>query len=235
MAGETVKCEAVCLSVRPWSQTSHVVAWLTPNGRVVTAVKGAVRPKSAFLGQYDLNYTCEIVYYAGSRGDVHALRECTPIAMRESLREDFRALALAGYFRSLAERFAPQGEEAREWLSMIGEALDRLAAGVADPAAAMAEMLFFDMKTIAMLGLDPGVESQSGAFALRGERRIPVSPEVAELLLSLSRSPVPVATDLQVALDAARVIGIYYTIHLELPSEARRAVLAMATKTVKRG
>ena len=34
MAGETVKSEAICLSVRPWSQTSHVVAWLTPRGKV---------------------------------------------------------------------------------------------------------------------------------------------------------------------------------------------------------
>ena len=235
MAGETIKCKAVCLSVRPWSQTSHVVTWLTPLGKVVTAVKGAVRPKSAFLGQYDLNYTCEIVYYARSRGDVHALRECTPLAMRETLRVDFRALALAGYFRSLAERFAPQGEEAGEWLELLCEALDRICAGVANSAAAISEMLFFDMKALAMLGLDPSVESQSGAFALRGERRIPVSSEVAELLSTLARSRTPVTADLQVALDAVRVIGIYYTIHLELPSDARRAVLAMATKKDKRG
>lgn len=102
MAGETVKCEAICLDVRPWSRTSHVVAWLTPHGRIVTLVKGAVRPKSAFLGQYDLNYTCELVYYARSRGDLHALRECAPICLRAELRGDYRALALAGHFRRLA-------------------------------------------------------------------------------------------------------------------------------------
>jgi len=235
MAGETVKCEAICLSVRPWSQTSHVVSWLSPHGKIATSVKGAVRPKSAFLGQYDLNYTCEIVYYSRARADVHALRECTPLDMREGLRGNFRALALAGYFRSLAERFAPQGDECEEWRELLANALDRLDAGVDGPAAAVSEMLFFDMKALAMLGLDPEVESQSGAFSLRGERRLPVSEEVASLLGDVAISPSPVVAGLQVALDAMRVIGIYYTIHLDLPSDARRAVLGLVSKTAKKG
>ena len=98
MAGETVKCEAICLDVRPWSRTSHVVSWLTPHGRIVTLVKGAVRPKSAFLGQYDLNYTCEIVWYRRAKGDLHALRECSPLVLRENLRGDWRALLAAEHF-----------------------------------------------------------------------------------------------------------------------------------------
>ena len=46
MAGETTKTEAVCLDIRPWSRTSHIVRWMTPDGPVTTVVKGAVRPKS---------------------------------------------------------------------------------------------------------------------------------------------------------------------------------------------
>ena len=211
-----------------------MVSWLAPHGKIVTSVKGAVRPKSAFLGQYDLNYTCEIIYYARARGEVHALRECTPLSMRENLRGDFRALALAGYFRSLAERFAPHGAECGEWHALLEDSLDRLDAGVAGPEAAVSEMLFFDMKALATLGLDPGVESQSGAFALRGERCLPVSAEVAEFLMDATRSRSPVSASLQVALDAARVIGIYYTIHLDMPSDARRAVLGLVSKTPKK-
>lgn len=235
MAGETTKCEAVCLSVRPWSQTSHVVSWLTPDGKVTTSVKGAVRPKSAFLGQYDLNYTCEIVYYARAHGDVHALRECTPLSMREELRGDFRALAVAGYFRSIVERFAPHGEECEEWHSLLTDALDRLTSGVAGPEAAVSEMLFFDMKALALLGLRPEIESLAGAFAVRGERSLPVSREVAALLCTAAQSSSPVPSPLQVALDAARVIGIYYTIHLDLPSDTRRAVLGLVSRTAKKG
>ena len=70
MAGETVGSRATCLSIVPWSRTSHVVVWLTPAGKVTTVAKGAVRPKSWLLGQYDLNYTCDILYYAREIWDV---------------------------------------------------------------------------------------------------------------------------------------------------------------------
>ena len=115
MAGETVRSEAICLDIRPWSRTSHVVSWLTPMGKVATVVKGAVRAKSQFLGQYDLNYTCDILYYARAKGELHALREAVPVEMREELREDYRKLALAGYFRRLVAELAPMGEECRAW------------------------------------------------------------------------------------------------------------------------
>ena len=50
MAGEIVKTQGIVLAVYPWSQTSHVVTWLTPDhGPVTTLVKGAVRAKSAFV------------------------------------------------------------------------------------------------------------------------------------------------------------------------------------------
>ena len=112
MAGETVKTEATCLRINPWSRTSHVVSWLTPSGRVATLVKGAVRPKSAFLGQYDLNYTCGIVYYARAHGEAHALRECFPLERRDDLRGDYAALAVASYFRALADELAPRARTA---------------------------------------------------------------------------------------------------------------------------
>ncbi|MCL2104026.1 MAG: recombination protein O N-terminal domain-containing protein, partial [Kiritimatiellaeota bacterium] len=84
-----IKTEAVALQIRPWSKTSHIVTWLTPgHGCVVTAVKGACRPKSAFLGQYDLFYTCELLFYRRERGGIHAIRECTPLRRRDPLRDD---------------------------------------------------------------------------------------------------------------------------------------------------
>ena len=114
MAGETIRSEAICLDIRPWSKTSHVVSWLTPVGKVTTVAKGAERPKSYFLGQYDLNYTCDILYYAGAKGEIHALRDCVPVARRDDLRDDYRVLALAGYFRRLAAELAPK-TVTREW------------------------------------------------------------------------------------------------------------------------
>lgn len=232
MAGETTKSEAVCLSIRPWSRTSHVVTWLTPRGKVVTVVKGAVRPKSFFLGQYDLNYTCDILYYARARGDVHALRDCAPRQRRDALRDDFRALALAGHFRRLASDYAPAGPDCAAWFSLLEHSLDALAVHAATHAGAAADiaerratlvcqLLRFELEALHLLGLSPEIEAESGAFRLRGEREIPVSPAVAEWLRRPSAEP----PDSRTPLDAARAIGVFYRFHLDCAADARRAVL----------
>ena len=232
MAGETVKSEAICLDIRPWSRTSHVVAWLTPHGRVMTLVKGAVRPKSAFLGQYDLNYTCELVYYARSRGELHALRECAPLRLREELRGDYRALALAGHFRRLADDFAPSGPDCASWHDALADALDRLCGGCGRTAAeAVGEMLRFELAVLGLMGLSPAVEAESGAFALRGERRMPVDPEVAAYL----RDPTRPTENVRIPLDAARAIGVFYQFHLDCASDVRRTVLGMISKSKETG
>lgn len=232
MAGETVKSEAICLSIAPWSRTSHVVTWLTPTGRVGTVVKGAVRPKSAFLGQYDLNYTCEIVYYARAKGELHALRECTPRVFRERLRGDFAALALAGYARLMADRFAPPGEECAPWYSTLAAILDRLVeVGASVPLMLKAELLF-----LRLLGLDPALEASAGAFLLRGERKIAVSPDLARgfsLLSAPLDAPFENVSD-ALTLDAARVLGVYYDFHVDGVSDVRRAVLKMVQNKTSR-
>ena len=223
MAGETVKAEAICLAVHPWSQTSHIVSWLTPQGKVGTVVRGAVRPKSFFLGQYDLNYTCEILYYGRAHGELHALRDCVPLSRRDALRDDFRALALAGYFRRLVSDYAPVGPDCFDWYRLLADALDALADPAAPSASRLFRMLRFELDVLHLLGLSPEIEAESGVFRLRGERTIPVSAAVAAYL----RHPTPDAGNFRVPLDAARVIGVFYHFHLDCASDVRRAVLAL--------
>ena len=220
MAGETMKTEATCLRIVPWSRTSHVVSWLTPRGRVSTVVKGAVRPKSMFLGQYDLNYTCEIVYYLRAKGELHALRECSPLDMREYLRDDYRALLLAEHFREIAGELAPYGPDAEEWHELLADALGRLR----EPRGRLAGLLRYELGALRLAGLAPEVEAESGAFSLRGERRLPLSPQVAACLRDPTREKNP-----QILLDAARAIGVFYAFHLESVPETRRAALQVAT------
>lgn len=221
MAGETIKTEAICLDVRPWSRTSHVVSWLTPHGKVATLVKGAVRARSAFLGQYDLNYTCEIVYYARARGDAHALRECFPLERRDDLRGDYAALAVASYFRALADELAPQGPDCRDWHDLVVQSLDAL------PGAAnlVGELLAFELEVLKLMGLWPGVAPEGGSFALRGERRFDVSAAAAKCLAA-PRDEKNFAS----LLDAARAIGVFYRFHLDSAPEVRRFVLGMVSK-----
>ena len=221
-AGETAKSTAICIAVHPWSRTSHVVRWLTPNGPVTTVVKGAMRPKSAFLGQYDLNYTCEIVYYLRAQGEVHALRECVPLNLREDLRGDFRLLALADYFRRQIIDNAPCGPEAAEWYDLAERSLTGL---ISSPAPNLAKLVAFELEVLHLAGLSPEMEADEGVFSLRGERKISVSAEVAKAI----RDPLSEKNP-QILVDAARVIGVFYTFHLDCAPESRRIVLQLISK-----
>ena len=234
MAGETIKTRAVCLGITPWSKTSHVVSWLTPSGRVGTVVKGAVRPKSAFLGQYDLNYTCEILYYARAKGELHALREASPLSLREGLRQSYRALALADYFRWLSGELSPAGEDARPWYDRLTRALDTLAS---DPAARrLRTLVAFELDVLRLAGLKPDFSGydpaadwssfgiESGSFDAVGEgRHVRVSRAVAALLDR------PAAGDPgdETVEGAARVLGAFLQFHLDLAPDVRRSVLRL--------
>lgn len=223
-AGETAKSTAICIAVHPWSRTSHVVRWLTPDGPVTTVVKGAMRPKSAFLGQYDLNYTCEIVYYLRAQGEVHALRECVPLNLREDLRGDFRLLALADYFRRQIIDNAPCGPEAAEWYDLAERSLTGL---ISCPAPNLAKLVAFELEVLHLAGLSPEMEADEGVFSLRGERKISVSAEVAKAI----RDPLSEKNP-QILVDAARVIGVFYTFHLDCAPQARRIVLQLISKKI---
>lgn len=239
MAGETIKTEAICLDIRPWSQTSHIVTWLTPSGKVTTAIKGAVRCKSMFLGQYDFNYTCELVFYARAKGDMHAIRECMPIKLREGLRKDFRALAMAEYYRTLVSRLSPSGPDCAAWYEAMNCALDRLE----KPGHVnVSELIAFELDILQLSGLTPDFSGydpdadwspfsiEQGAFFQDG-RQIRISKEVSKLL----NNPKSPQKNPQIPLDAARVIGVFYTFHLDCASEVRRTVLGLISQTNEKG
>ena len=237
MAGETVKTEAICLDIRPWSRTSHVVSWLTPSGKVTTVVKGAERPKSLFLGQYDLNYRCEILYYARAKGELHALRECVPLDLREGLRDDYRALALAGYCRKLAGDLAPAGADCRTWYETLERALGACASRPSGAGTAfwLPLMLRYELSALELSGLKPDFSGydreaewssfsvETGAFSEGGGRCVRISRTVAAYL----DNPWLPVENLQIPLDAARVIGVFYQFHLDCASDVRRVVLGM--------
>lgn len=229
MAGETIKSRAVCLRITPWSRTSHIVVWLTPTGVVNTVVKGAVRPKSAFLGQYDLGYTCQTVYYAREHGELRALRECSPLELRSELRTDLDALLLSDRFRRLCELLSPNGPDAAEWFDALEDALDMLCDNsTKSPESRMnplAMLIDFELSALRLAGLAPEISADGGAFSLRGERRLPVSPDVAHCLAQPFGEKNP-----KVLLDAARAIGVFYAFHVENGVDGRRQLLGMISR-----
>ena len=153
-ASPLLKSLAICLNVRPFSKTSQMVTWLTlEHGRVTTPVKGAQRPKSAFIGRYDVGYTCELVFYARERDGVHHIRECTPILLREGLRASWRAAEAAAYACDLTLRTAQPGMANPELFRILSNLLDTLPACA--PHEATLALLWFESNLLQAVGLGP--------------------------------------------------------------------------------
>ena len=232
MAGETVKTEGIVLDIRPWSRTSHVVTWLTPDkGPVSTLVKGAVRPKSAFLGQYDLFYTCELIYYARASGEIHAIRETAATNMREHLRGDFRATAFASYAAFLAKEHCPHNGEAAEWFAFLGRQLDSLAAKRPSETALIA----LETEFLSLAGLSPDF---TGAVA--GDETVPFAIDLGHSGVGAKTVHLPSGAARLVASRGhgggisqedvsatVRFLGLFLRYHLEMPPDIRRSVLQL--------
>lgn len=230
MAGEIIKTQGIVLAVYPWSQTSHVVTWLTPDhGPVTTLVKGAVRAKSAFLGQYDLFYRCDLLYYARASGDLHALREVTPCRMRAHLRGDWRATALAGYAADLVRELAPPGAESSAWFEFLDAFLEP-----APGAEPLARLIRLEMDLLGLAGLSPDFSGLDPAapwtpFALdrgrcgSGERMVRISPRTVAAL----RRPDAPDVRTEEKKDAARFLGVFLSYHIERPPDIRRSLVSL--------
>ena len=147
-----LKTEAVPLRIVPYSRTSQVVFWLTPReGRVATAIKGACRPKSGFLGQYDLFQTCELLYYEREHDGMHVARECAVLKPRSSLRTRWRAAACASYVTDLAWQTCQSGPHHEAIFALLEAALDALS----EQAACLPILFWFELRLTHLLGVAP--------------------------------------------------------------------------------
>lgn len=150
------KTEAVTLRVVPFSETSHMVTWLTPDyGKLTTVIKGAMRPKSPFLGQYDLFYTCELLFYLRSRGGVHIARECAPILPRKWIRTCWQSSVCASYLCDLLARVSLEHADQTDVYMLATETLDFLASK--QPREAL--VFWFELRLLQAIGLSPRLDS----------------------------------------------------------------------------
>jgi DNA repair protein RecO (recombination protein O) len=243
-----VKTEAIVTRWMPYSETSRIVTWITPDhGRIATLVKGSQRPKSAFVGQYDLFYTCELLYYPRERGAVHLAKECSPISTRDRFRSDWRAAVCASYCSDIVTRASPPDAPHPELHALLAHALDDLA----EDGGTEAFIAWFDLKLLAALGLAPqmnrclacGNELQAAdrharfAYARGGilcpscagqDKRdtLPISPDVLAALIGWQRAPTPRQTRstrlTSRQIDAIQnILGLFAGYHLDLPLRSR--------------
>jgi len=88
--------EGIILHLRPLTDSSLIVTWLTRDrGRLKTVAKAARRPHSPFAGQLDLFFAATLTYAESRRSDLHVLREMKLIGQPERLRRDYGALKAA--------------------------------------------------------------------------------------------------------------------------------------------
>lgn len=153
-----IKTEGIVLRSRPFSKTSRVLTWLTPDyGRVTTVIKGACRPKSFFLGQTDLGYRCELLFYRKEHNGVHIAREVYPLDFREGLRGNWRASVAADYVCWFAAQVTEPMLTATDIYSLLDSTLALLSNLTAfnDLEQAVAR---FEFRMLDLLGVAPNFD-----------------------------------------------------------------------------
>ncbi len=148
---------AITLRVTPFSDTSSVLTWFSArHGRMATLAKGAQRRRSIFLGQADLFYTCEILYYPGrDRRRLAILKECTPMKTRIYLRNDWRAMLCASYATLLILRTCPGLAPHPSLFRLLDALLDGLANGINRRSL----IFWFELRVLSEMGLTPNLSN----------------------------------------------------------------------------
>ncbi len=243
-----VKTVGLVLRYVPVTNTSRVVSWLTPDrGRITTLIRGSQRPKSFFLGQYDLFYTCELVYYERRLEGLHVARECAALSARESFRRDWKACAAASYLAGLALRTTLRDTPQEDLYNLYSNGFDAFAADGADSAS----LAWFELRLLSAVGLAPrlqhcvdcdapltdslrsaGFDPAAGGLLCGRCRRHrtggtrPLAPAVLATLRSWQRAPSPrIARRTRIGptrmAELEHLLGLFLSYHLELDPAPR--------------
>ena len=249
------KTEAICIKISHFSKTSHIVSWLTDtHGLIQTVIKGAQRPKSWFIGQYDLFQTCEILFYTRSYNNLHIMKECTPLTQRDGFRTNWRSAALASYFCDLISRSSFGNTHLPEYYKLLSASLDALIAN--GPSTSI--MSWYELNILLTNGLAPTLNSCTScgkiitnshnyAFSIQqggvicpdcsnktNSNIISVTPDILALLRNWQRTISPAAArnikpTRKQTLAFRSLIGIFITYHLDINPVSRRAAIEIST------
>lgn len=140
------------LRLRPLTETSLIVHWLTPAfGRMATVARGARRAKSPFLGRLDLFYLADFSFSHNRRSDLHLLREVGLRNTHGALRQDIHRLQQAAYAATLIE----QATETETPLPAVFELMTGYLDCLCHQPPAPQIVLTFELKFLSELGLNP--------------------------------------------------------------------------------
>ncbi len=147
--------EGIILRVRPLTETSLIVQWLSPGqGRIDTVAKGARRAKSAFRGQLDLFFEGEFSFRRSRQSNLHILREVNIAKSHASLRNDIPRLQLLAY----ATRFIERSTEPENPLPGIHAIFSTLLTHLDTHSTRPAFVYALEIKLLNELGLAPSLD-----------------------------------------------------------------------------
>jgi DNA repair protein RecO (recombination protein O) len=147
------KATGLVLRVRPLTETSLIVNWLTPGfGRLSTVAKGARRPKSPF--KLDLFYLAEFSFQRSRRSELHTLREASVRETHLALRQDVVKLNQACYAALFIEQTTETDTPLEDGYELMREFLKHLEA-----YPPRAESVFaFELRLLRIQGLEPPLD-----------------------------------------------------------------------------
>jgi DNA repair protein RecO (recombination protein O) len=142
----------IILRVRPLTESSLIVCWLTAeNGRISTVARGAHRPKSPFRGKLDLFYSAAFSFRRSRRSELHNLAEVSLLDTHPMLRREIAALQKASYAAQLIELATETDTPLPEIYSLFESFLNCVSASPQDAKPVLA----FEMKLLNELGFSP--------------------------------------------------------------------------------
>ena len=180
----TESASGIVLRTRPFTETSLIVNWLTPEaGRLSTIAKGARRPKSPFRGKLDLFYEADFSFARSRRSELHVLREVSLRDTHAALRQDLAWLQQASYAAALIE----QATERETPLPTLFELMRDFLAVLPGRPTLPQNIFAFELKTLQELGLKPDLDQSRLTVGAREIARILAEaewPRIGQLKLS---------------------------------------------------
>ncbi len=119
--------EGLMIGRTPYGNTSVITRWITPDhGRVNAIAKGALRPKNALTGQFDLYYHCELKLSVPRTRSLHTLTECRVLEAHTGLRQEYARVLCAHYFTRLIETITEAETPLPEDYALLKKSLEYL-------------------------------------------------------------------------------------------------------------
>jgi DNA repair protein RecO (recombination protein O) len=189
----------IVLRIRPLTETSLIVHWLTrDHGRIATVAKGARRAKSSFRGKLDLFFESDFSFVRSRRSELHTLREAVPVATFPAIRTDFERLDHAAYVVRLVELATETETPVPEFFDLLTGWLRRQES--AEPSR------------LSLLAFEWGILDLSGAAPSPQAKRL--GPGSAAILVRFQNQTTRDDSG-EISLDDARELGRFFSGPLE--------------------